>query len=119
MPYLFGVLILLSSNFLFSQATKKCGTILSPEQIEWLRNYQAEPNNYSIRSRSTYYIPLKIHIVGDDDGDGYYSLEYLMGTICTLNQNYASFNMHFYIYGDIDYIDEDDYYDHPTLFESQ
>jgi len=119
MHYLIGVLIFLSSNVLFSQSTKKCGTILSPEQIEWLRNYQAEPNNFSIQSRSTYYIPLKIHIVGDDDGDGYYALEYLMGTICTLNQNYAPLNMHFYIYGDIEYIDEDDYYDHPSLFDAR
>ena len=119
MQYFFVVIIIISTNILYSQEFQKCGTTLSNKQIEWLRNYQAEPNNYSIQERSTYYIPLKIHIVGDDDGQGYYSLEYLMGSICTLNQNYAPLNMHFYIYGDIEYIDEDDYYDHPSLFDAR
>lgn len=115
-------LSLLFSLFFFaflllnSQVTKKCGTIPSEKQLKWLKNYLKDPTLYPITKRSVNYIPLKIHIVGDDNGNGYYSIEDLLYSICTLNGHYEPLDIQFYIYGDLEYINNSDYYEHSQQF---
>ncbi|MFI5173027.1 MAG: T9SS type A sorting domain-containing protein [Chitinophagales bacterium] len=89
-----------------------CGTVLSDEQLSWLRNHQNTYVHDENRGGSTYYIPMKVHIVGTDDGTGYYNLTYLFTAICELNEHYTPTGFVFYIYGDINYIDESDFYEH-------
>lgn len=90
-----------------------CGTHQTEEDLAWLRSWQQTyvPEDGS-RGGTTYYIPMKVHIVGTDDGTGYYNLTYLYTTICELNEHYAATGFVFYIYGDIQYIDNSDYYEH-------
>ncbi len=91
-----------------------CGTNFTEENLVWLRNYQKNyiPQEEGQRGGDTYYIPVKAHIVGNDDGIGYYNLTYLYTAICELNEHYQPTGFVFYIYGDIDYIDNSDYYVH-------
>ena len=109
---LFVSLFLCAFLFLNSQIVKKCGTKPSEKQLKWLKKYLKDPSLYPITKRSVNYVPLKIHIVGDDNGNGYYSIEDLLYSICTLNEDYEPLDIQFYIYGDIDYINNSDYYDH-------
>lgn len=90
-----------------------CGTLQTESDLTWLRNYQATyvPGELE-RGGTTYYIPTKVHIVGTDDGSGYYNLSYLYQSFCELNEHYAETGFIFYIYGDLNYVDNTDYYEH-------
>ena len=99
---------------LFAQ-TLQCGTNFSSSDLKWLRNVQQNPQSYPIIKRNVQrYVPIKAHVVGDDGGEGYYSLEYLFQAVCQLNKDYASMHMHFYLWGDIHYIDNSDFYEHDS-----
>lgn len=93
-----------------------CGTHdQGPRLSKWLKAFQAMEHNEKMKSASRndmLYIPLGIHIVGDDDGKGYYDIEDLTTSICNLNANYEQTNLFFFIEGEIDYINNSDYYDH-------
>jgi hypothetical protein len=99
---------------LFSNAQSPCGTTLSPETRAWLNNYAShrEQYPYSASSRELQYVPIKFHLVGKDDGVGYYPLVYLWQTLCELNEKYAPVGFYFYIYGDLHYINNTDYFYH-------
>jgi hypothetical protein len=108
--FLFCTIILLSF-FTRAQTSSYCGTTLSDDQLTWLRNFQ---NNYtgSDERSSTYNVPLKIHIVGTDEGTSYMSLAYLLSDVCLLNEQFSESGFFFYIFEDINYINETEYYQH-------
>lgn len=58
--------------------TQYCGTLQTEEDLQWLRNHQQNyvPNEDN-RGGTTYYIPVKVHVVGSDEGTGYYNLSYI------------------------------------------
>ena len=111
----FAFLLLISSVISTSWSqTNYCGTNLTESDLVWLRNFQ---QNYTAtdgaeRGGTIYNVPLKVHIVGTDEGSGYYSLSYLYTAVCELNERYAETGFYFYIYGDLNYINETDYYEH-------
>lgn len=114
---LFLSLIALGVSNLKAQSTDGfCGTLQTEEDLAWLRAYQSSyvPGEFS-RGGSTYYIPTKVHIVGTDEGSGYYNLSYLFQAFCELNEKFAETGFIFYIYEDINYIDNSDYYEHNFL----
>jgi len=93
-----------------------CGTQLSEEEKAWLKDWQQNEMQTSIARRSeTIYVPLKIHIVGNDEGVGYLQLNTLLQDICDLNEQFFETGFHFYIYGDINYIDNSDFYQHDWI----
>lgn len=99
---------------LFSKAQSPCGTVLSPEMAAWLNDYIDHPEKYpnTANARSVSYIPVKFHIVGTDQGTGYYKLTYLWQIVCELNEKYAPVGFYFYIYGGVEYINNSEYYIH-------
>ncbi len=108
---LFIVLSFLSFN---TFAQEPCATVMPAEQLEWLRNYKTNPFGTLKVSRANnfYYIPVKVHIVGDNNGNGYYRPRFLLNTFCVVNQQYAQVGFHFYIYGEINYINNSALYEH-------
>ncbi|MBC8172301.1 MAG: T9SS type A sorting domain-containing protein [Chitinophagales bacterium] len=106
------LLSLLLGISLSSFSQNYCGTELSDEQITWLRNFQASYSPDAMRSGDIYYIPLKIHVVGDDDGEKYMDAGTILQDICDLNLQFAETGFYFYIEGDFHYIDNSDYYEH-------
>ena len=89
-----------------------CGTELSKEQREWLRAYQANPVQYKAAGEDPDYLPLKVHIVGTDEGTGYFATADVFRLVCEVNDQYTGSGMQFFISGDFNYINNDDYYDH-------
>ena len=117
--YSFSLMIIFSLNIfgqVYDHNHSLCGTsTLGEKQEAWLSSFQQRPAYQKMEyggSRAEKNIPLAIHIVGDDSGKGYYDLEDLFHTMCVLNDNYVQADMYFYIKGDIDYIDNSEYYDH-------
>ncbi len=98
-----------------AQTTQKqyCGT--KPEKSEWLKNYQQNPNQFSKRFEETIYVPITIHILGTDNGSGYFSVLRLNKALCTLNGDFADANISFYIKGEIDYIDNSSLFKHDSI----
>ena len=99
----------------------ECGTHFEDDDLAWLRSYQADPAAYWAQleamgatrsSGGDWLVPVKVHIVGNDDGGGYYRLSNLMTVFCEVNEQFDTTGMHFYIRGDINYIDNSDYYAH-------
>lgn len=93
-----------------------CGTIMPPEAKEQLRLAR---QHASLQSQGggggqhpMRYLPIKIHIVGDDNGAGYFDAAEAYRLICELNEDYQPSNFYFYVSGDLHYINNTAYYNH-------
>lgn len=61
-------------------------------------------------SRADFYIPIQLHMIGQDDGTGYSDLEQVFGSICQLNEDYNQFGVHFYVDLPIRYVNNSTVY---------
>lgn len=86
---------------------KPCGN--SSEISDWLIRYQRNPEQYA-RPEGIVYAPLTIHIVGETNGAGYISIHQLMDAFCTLNSDFEPSGIQFFIAGELNYIDNSDWY---------
>lgn len=86
-----------------------CGTL--EDRVEWLREYQENPAAYP-RSNETIYVPMKIHIVGNNEGQGYTSIDRVFKAFCALNEHFQDAEIQFFIAGDFHYINNTAYYQH-------
>ncbi len=77
----------------------------------WLREFQENIGSYQ-RSDDLLLAPITVHIVGEDGGSGYFPVQSVMDAFCTLNQDFLLSGIQFYIAGDLNYINNSDYYDH-------
>lgn len=108
------VLGLIFGSFFPAIAQDFCATQMPDEMMDWLRDYKTNNRapQYNKSSNDITYIPVKIHIVGDDNGSGYYKLSTLLGAFCTLNAQYEPYGWHFYMYNGINYINNTSLYSH-------
>lgn len=93
-----------------AQPLAPCGTTEAP--TPWLKAYQQNPSAYYRANNDTLYVPLAIHLVGQDNGFGYMTMSKLLDAFCTLNEDFQSAAIRFYIKGDIRYISNSTYFDH-------
>ena len=86
-----------------------CGTPpMNPEIIRQIQELAAA--SVSPRSNNTRYIPVSIHIIGEDNGAGYYSYENVLDKFCELNAVFEHANIQFYLAGDPNYINNSNWY---------
>ncbi len=83
----------------------------------WLREFQANPGAYAhLRNNNEQIqIPLTMHIIGRNDGSGYYGTTDLMQSLCYLNELFAPLNINFFIKGNIRYHNNTTWYNHETF----
>ena len=86
-----------------AQTHKRNATAL----LNQLRDYSALRNNPD----SINYVPVQIHICGEDNGNGYISISKVLATICKLNEDFESQAIQFYIYN-VNYISNNLLYNH-------
>lgn len=86
-----------------------CGT--PPGITEWLKSYQSNPSAF-LRSPGLLYVPLAVHIAGNDNGNGYFPVSRILDALCTLNKDFEAANIQFFIEGGFRYIDNSAYYSH-------
>jgi len=106
----------LSTIYSFSQIVKPCGT--SPYKDPWLKAYQQRPPTAQSRSNqdSTIYIPMTVHSVGEDDGDGHFGTLNILDAFCQLNTDYRESNIQFYLAEDIRLINNSAIYEHDSIY---
>lgn len=95
-----------------------CGT--SDFESSTLEEWRANRNQIAtMRSDDLLYVKMKIHIVGSDDGNGYYSLPDLLASFCKLNEDMAGAGIKMELDPDINYINSNRYYDHSFQIGAQ
>ena len=105
---------LINDIIVAQQVLSPCGTHQGRSQ--WLKNYQRNPESYP-RSEATLYVPLTLHIVGTDKGKGYILGADLLGSLCTLNEDFSDADIQFFIHDELNFIDNSDYMFHQTILE--
>lgn len=85
------------------------------EYPEWLAGYLSNPNRPKARSGETVYLPMTVHSVGRSDGTGHYPTLRIFESLCRLNEDFAPYNIQFYLKGDINIINRDLYYEHDNF----
>ncbi len=90
-----------------------CGTV---GRSAWLTGYQNNRNDVQYRSgdSSWLYVPMTVHVVGNDNGDGYYPLELVFRIVCEMNEQYSESHIRFYLMpGDgVRYLNNTSWYAH-------
>lgn len=111
MKQLFLLLVSLSTLTIWAQAPEPCGTHISHEWMESF--YNRDKSHLENHSRGgglpTVEIPIIYHLLGDDNGNGYYEMTDLLRLHCDFQAAMDPGNLHFYIY-DIRYIDNTSFF---------
>ncbi|MDP3929242.1 MAG: zinc-dependent metalloprotease [Bacteroidota bacterium] len=110
MPKIIFIFLYVSCLSLLTQAQNLgCFTQLSAKQIENLRNFQQKLSlgQVELGKKSTQFVPIKIHIIGNSKGIGYYSISNLMTALCEINERFLPVGFHFYLAQTVNYINDD------------
>jgi len=90
----------------------RCGTAHpTPEEDQYIREVVMQQEIPANRMMMPDCVPMKIHIVRQDDGSGGLSLEDLSKGISNLNNIFLDLGVDFFVCGDINYINDSDFYD--------
>ena len=84
---------------------------------EWLKKYQLHPESYETSRNEIIYVPLAVHMVGEDNGTKFMSDIALQTALCTLNDDFEQANIHFYLGKEIRYIADSRYAEHETVLQ--
>ncbi len=103
-------LFLLLNIGLFAQKDNFCGT--KGGRSEWLKNYQKNKKSITTRGDTLLYVPLTVHILGDDNGKGYFGYNQFLDAFCTLNNDFAPVNIQFFLASPVSYINKTAWYGH-------
>ena len=107
-----SLFFLLANNLLLNaqhlEEKGLCGT--DEGRVKWLDTYLQNPADFP-ESDDTVYIPLQVHLVGNDNGTGFFSTRNLLDAFCTLQRDYKSAGIQFYLL-DVNYIANSTYYNH-------
>lgn len=85
---------------------------------EWMQQYHQNPAAYSTfknANSSPTYLPISLHIVGNDDSTGYASLSAVFNAFCRVNQDYKNTGIQFYIEFPIHYIENSAFNNHDSV----
>lgn len=87
----------------------QCPTILSVQQEQWLTQaLKRIDEGYRYKTGSTKYIPVKVHLVGNNEGKGYMRVDWALENLCKLNRDFAPVGMYFYLAAEINYINNNE-----------
>lgn len=87
--------------------TVPCATVTDSAQLAALRVFQRnlDQNPDLLKKPVMRYVPLKVHIIGTDQGIGYFPISRLLNALCELNVRFEPTGFHFYLVEDVNYID--------------
>lgn len=113
----FSFFLLLFAAFSFPlsaqvDATVNRGCATPPHKADRLIKYQKGLIPRVQRSINIQYVPLQIFIVGENDGSGYSDPIEILNALEQLNADYLDMNIHFFIRGDIRFINNSTYNNH-------
>lgn len=99
----------------FAQQIHPCGT--PPYHTDWFKDYMRDRDNYRSGADTVLYVPMTIHILGTDAGNNYASMMDVLDAFCGLGRDFKEngSNIAFFMEGDINYINNSDWINHPTV----
>jgi hypothetical protein len=89
-----------------------CGTT---GKTQWLMDYQKNRAAYADFSDTSWlYVPVTFHIVGTDNGTGYFPLQRIFKALCHMNSQYAPSRIKCYLDSSMpfNYLNNSDWYEH-------
>ena len=94
----------------------ECGTVITPEQLEFeSASKDIAPLAMAPSTDTPLYLPLTIHIVHRSDGTGGFTLDQLAIAMQDLNRMWELVGIRFFIYGEIDHINDDAHFNVPNV----
>lgn len=113
------ILFFISFSTTFLLAQTPCSTEYPVEMENWLKAYKANnPSaSYQKSSSTTLYVPIVAHIVGDDNGLGYYRSDHLQASFYNINDQFADVDIFFYL-KDVNYINNTSLYEHTGSYNT-
>lgn len=115
------IALIAGSCFLFSTVKAQelaCGTNPSEKDIRELRSLKTHAILGDQVASEPIYIAITAHIVRNSDGTGGLTEQELADAIEDVNSIYTLTNMTFFLFGDINYIDDDSYFNFNSEDES-
>ena len=86
----------------YAQLSKVCGT--SASEFEIVRNrliqnkaYLKENKGIASSRNAVTYVPIKFHLVGEDNGTGRIGINRVLDQLCVLNETFEEFELQFYL----------------------
>ncbi len=105
---------------LLSQGAAPCGTVGNWSELvgERLKAHKSIRNSGElVQFRETQYVPIKFHLVAQNDGGGRVPVSRVLDQLCALNRDFESLDIQFYIKGGFNLLDNSAVYDDhvPTI----
>ena len=112
------LLFLLCSSLSYVSFGQECGTVPTEEQLSFMnKNIRDKPG---ARLANTWVkIPVKLHVVRQDNGTGGLSESQLLAAIQTVNSFYKNANIELVPIAEINYINNSKFYDYNTADEGK
>lgn len=88
------LLLLIQSSFAQGTEPLACGT--NPNEHEWFVEFQKNRDQYRT-IEDTLFVPMTVHLVGSDQGAGFYSFKALLQDFCILNEDFENSGIVFYL----------------------
>jgi hypothetical protein len=98
--YAFFALILLISNALFGQqpaSNRLCGYTGKSPWLDWYQQHRDEIAQERGIDTAWLYVPVTVHLVGNDNGTGYYKFEQALRAVCEMNEQFVPARIRFYL----------------------
>jgi len=113
--FAFAFVALCFVNIGQTQILEGCGT--EPYKDPWLTEFQKTLDFRGVESidDTMLFIPMQLHILGDDGGVGYLSMFSVLRALCTLNEDFEQVNIQFYLKNEISYIDQTKWFRHDNI----
>ena len=110
---LYTAVMLIMAFSLVGQQTNYCGTM--EVDNEWLDYFEKNKAQLSQYRNCDIFVPMTVHIVGDDNGIGYHPFAVVYKSIQALNKDFEATGIHFYLAGPLNYINKTEWYDHSSF----
>jgi len=111
----FSIILLFFVIRVFGQSLQPCGTPAYKDP--WLKTYQQRSPEAQVRSNqdSILYLPMTVHSIGEDDGDGHFGTVKILDAFCILNEDFRASNIQFYLADDIQLTNNTAIYEHDSF----
>ncbi|MEP1035150.1 T9SS type A sorting domain-containing protein [Ekhidna sp.] len=113
-----AIITLMMAFFVSHAQEKNCGTTIDSRTVEMIKDGLIPLDRLRTSAADSYKLAITAHIIRREDGTGGLSVAQLETAIETVNSFYGAANLEFFIFGDIDFVDSDKFFDYDAGDES-